>query len=70
MTKIKHWYLTTARNLCFLAGNRFYFIQSILQSAYIIPASYSHPDLFYINNYIDWDQYNTLYSSDFLKGKS
>ena len=45
-------------------------MQSILQSAHVVPAGYSYLDLFYINNYVDWDQYNTLYSPDFLEGES
>ena len=40
---------------------------SILQSVYIVLATTSNPDLYYINNYIDWDQYNTLYLNNFLK---
>ena len=40
---------------------------SILQSIYIVSAATSNPDLYYVNNYINWDQYNTLYLDNFLK---
>ena len=40
---------------------------SILRSAYITPATTSYLDLYYINNYINWDQFNTLYIDNFLK---
>ena len=69
MTEVKHWHSTTTRNPHSLASGRFYSMQSILQSAHVVPAGYSHSDLFYINNYVDWDQYNTLYLPDFLGGE-
>ena len=34
---------------------------------HIVPAVTYCLDLYYINNYIDWDQYNTLYLDNFLK---
>jgi hypothetical protein len=51
-----------------LKGRRFYPLQSVLRSAHVVPASLElEPcvsDVFYINNYIDWDQYQVLYEDD------
>jgi hypothetical protein len=48
-----------------LKGRRFYPLSTLIRSAHIIPASHNilekSTDLFYINNYIDWDQYQVLY---------
>ena len=41
----------------------FYSISTILRSAHIIPATHG---IYFINNYIDWDQYNTLYDPQFI----
>ena len=50
-----------------LRGGRFYLMPSILRSAHIILAATSCPNLYYVNNYINQNQYNTLYSDNFLK---
>ena len=38
----------------------------ILKSAHVILAAEKNFKLHYINNYINWDQYNTLYDENFL----
>jgi hypothetical protein len=56
-----------------LGSQRFYAMENILRSAHLIPASSDsdvknkNREVFFINNYIDWEQYNTLYDSDFKK---
>ena len=51
-----------------LKGRRFYGLSSVLRSAHIIPAMDNVDkrltDIFYINNYIDWDQYQVLFEDD------
>ena len=42
---------------------------SILQSTYVVLAATSYLDLYYVNNYIDWDQFNTLYIDIFFLKK-
>ncbi len=64
IVKVKRW---SRLNRQVLRNGYFYLMPSILQSAHIILAATSHPDLYYINNYINWDQYNTLYLDNFLK---
>jgi hypothetical protein len=44
----------------------FYVLENVVRSAHIIPTSAEH-ESFYVNNYIDWDQYNTLYDPEFLQ---
>ena len=46
-------------------------IDNILRGAHIVPAQEAgggvgQPEIFFVNNYIDWDQFNTLYDPDFL----
>ena len=64
MIEVKRW---PCLNRQVLRGGRFYSMPSILQSAHIVPAATSYPDLYYVNNYINWDQYNTLYLDNFLE---
>jgi hypothetical protein len=44
----------------------FYVLENVVRSAHVIPTSAEH-ESFYVNNYIDWDQYNTLYDPEFLR---
>ena len=55
------------RNPCFYA------MENIIRSAHLIPAGMpsdvgrQNHEVFFINNYIDWEQYNTLYDPDFMR---
>jgi Plavaka transposase len=56
-----------------IGNQRFYAMENILRSAHLIPTKSrtevedgSHV-VFYVNNYVDWEQYNTLYDADFEK---
>jgi hypothetical protein len=51
-----------------LGCRRFYALENIVRSAHVIPTGGEH-ETFYINNYIDWDQYNTLYDPDFIRNR-
>jgi hypothetical protein len=44
-----------------LKGRWFYSLNELLRSAHLIPTTTGS---FYINNYIDWDQYQVLYEDD------
>jgi hypothetical protein len=44
----------------------FYALENVVRSAHVVPSGTEH-ESFYINNYIDWDQYNTLYDPDFVQ---
>ena len=48
-----------------LRRRRFYYMGLILRSTYLIPAGEVRPNVFYINPYVDWDQYIFIYDRDF-----
>ena len=52
MVKVKRW---PCLNRQVLGGGCFYLMLFILQSAHVILATTSYLDLYYVNNYIDWD---------------
>jgi hypothetical protein len=60
--------IPTSENHRSLKGRRFYALPTVLRSAHIIPSSLDPEprltDVFYVNNYIDWDQYQVLYEED------
>ena len=64
MIELQKWTVHKARNARKLGGLRFYSMSTILRSAHVVPADKA--GVFYINNYIDWDQYNSVYDPDFL----
>jgi len=57
------WSSSRKRNL---GCRSFYPLENVIRSAHVIPTSAEH-ESFYVNNYIDWDQYNTLYDPNFLQ---
>jgi hypothetical protein len=57
------WSSSRKRNL---GCRSFYLLESVIRSAHVIPTSAEH-ESFYVNNYIDWDQYNMLYDPNFLQ---
>ncbi|KAI9840208.1 MAG: hypothetical protein M1837_001836 [Sclerophora amabilis] len=63
MVEVERWPESRARQPRNLGQRRFYGMSTILRSAHVIPA---RDKVSYVNNYIDWDQYNTLYEPDFL----
>lgn len=54
-----------SRNARNLGPSRFYEIRQVVRSAHVIPAGGEKP-YFYVNNFVDWDQYNTIYDEEFL----
>jgi hypothetical protein len=64
----------TTENPRKLFGRKFYALDSILRSAHVVPSwSTGEPksnDVLYINNYIDWDQYQVLYGADWMDSTS
>ena len=37
-----------------------YSLENVIRSVHVIPTSAEH-ESFYVNNYIDWDHYNTTF---------
>ena len=69
MIEMKKWSKST--NACSrdLTNRRFYILTSIIRSAHVISEAESSSHVDYINNLIDWDQYNILYDKNFQKKK-
>ena len=64
MVEVENWLQIRTQNPRNI-GHRYFFDMSIiLQSAYIIPTNTT--GLYYVNNYVDWDYYNTIFDLEFL----
>ena len=57
---------STAENLRNFGGHQIIEISSVLHSAHMVSRN-QNKFVFYINNYIDWDQFNKLYNLDWIK---
>ena len=60
MVKLEKYSISKVEKPLNLGGQQFYKISEILQSAHIILKDIEG-NTFYLNNYIDWDQFNQLY---------
>ncbi len=65
MMKVETWHASNARNHCNISVWWFYQMFTILHSAHVISTEL-WDDTYYINNYINWKTYNTIYDSDFF----
>ena len=54
-----------AKNQRLLTGKRIFSLAHIIRGAYVVPATAAPIQYWFVNNYIDWDQLNTLYDEDF-----
>ena len=63
MIKLEKMRALTVENLCNLGIHQMIEISLILHSVHVIPRD-QNKFVFYINNYIDWDQFNQLYDPD------
>jgi hypothetical protein len=64
IVEVEDWLVLGAKNPRKLGHRCFFEISTILRSAHIIPLGTS--GMYYINHYVNWDQYNTIYDSDFF----
>ncbi len=46
--------------------NRFYTVTNVIRSAHVV---FNDRDFYYVNNYINWKTYNTMYDETFLKNE-
>ncbi len=67
MVEVEPWPITIGKNPRFLTGERIYSLAHIIKGAHVIPASLPPVQYWFVNNYIDWDQFNTLYNKDFKR---
>ncbi len=71
MVEVEPWPTTEARHQRFLKGEKIYSIPHINRGANAVPATEPLIQYWFVNNYIDWDRFNTLYDEDFeTKGTS
>jgi len=71
MIEIKHWFKDNIKNSRSLKASRFFHLHTILRSVHVVSANDSCSELnknkfFYINNFSDWDSYNSIYEKNFL----
>ncbi len=64
MVEVEDWPQVRTSNSRDLGHRYFFDMSTILRSAHVIPAG--NAGTYYVNNYVDWDQYNTIYDPDFL----
>ena len=66
MVQLKKWPISMTKNCRNLGVHQVIEIFSVLHNAQVIPRDQARV-VFYINNYIDWDQFDQLYGRDWLK---
>ena len=66
MVELEKMRASTAEHPRNLGAHRIIEISSILRSAHVVPRDQERI-VFYVNNYIDWDQFNQLYAPDWLE---
>ncbi len=69
--ELSDWPAHVFNNPWFIEDWRFYTMSTVLWSVHIISASLKKRQrikgtMYYLNNFIDWDSYNSIYKKDFL----
>jgi hypothetical protein len=64
MIELKNWRGEIARHSRNLRANRIYDISNVIRSVHVISDESGH---YYVNNYVNWNTYNTIYDEDFMK---
>ena len=65
MVEVEDWPVVHSKNRRDIGHQCFFNMSTILRSAHIILTG--NVGVYYINNYVDWDQYNTIFDPEFLK---
>ncbi len=63
MVELEKYPISRAENPLNLGSQQFYKISKVLQLAYVVPRD-TVGNTFYLNNYIDWEQFNQLYNPE------
>ena len=66
MVELDKWHALMAENPCNLSAHCIIEVSLVLHSANVVPRDQDKM-VFYVNNYIDWDQFNQLYNADWFK---
>jgi hypothetical protein len=64
MVEVEDWPQVRTQNPRNIGHRCFFDMSTILRSAHIIPTN--NTGIYYVNNYVDWDQYNTIFDPEFL----
>jgi len=64
MVEVEDWPVVHSQNPRNIGHRCFFDMSMILWSAHIVPTGTM--GVYYINNYVDWDQYNTIFDPDFI----
>jgi hypothetical protein len=67
MITVRRWPITCSANPRKLHAFKFYTLPTILRPAHLIPCNLPSPNsaeaqVFFVNNYISWEEYNSLYA--------
>jgi hypothetical protein len=65
MIEVQRAHSATKDNIRSLARRRFYRLNLVQRSAHLVPAGRSKPGTYYVNPYVDWDSYNSIYDPNF-----
>ena len=64
MIEAEDWPQKTSQSPRNISYCCFFDMSMILRSAHVIPSG--NDGIYYINNFVDWDQYNTIFDPEFL----
>ena len=65
MFEVKKWPVSSSKHPRKLGPLRFYKIPTVISCAHLVPANALATE-FYVNNWVNWESYNTIYDPDFL----
>ena len=69
MVEVEPWPASVAKNQRLLTGEKIFSLAHIIRGAHVVPATAAPVQYWFINSYVDWDQFNILYDEDFeVKG--
>ncbi len=66
MIELQPWPESQAARPRYLGGRRIYEISTVSRSAHVVPAELQGQRKFYLDNWLDWEQYNECYDEDFM----
>ena len=70
MSEVREWPSTASYRATKLQSVRVYELAHIVKAVHLVPAdlpeSEVDPPRYFVNNWVDWESYNTIYDADFL----
>ena len=65
MVEVKLWQTSIAKNQRFFTKERIFFLVYIIKKAHVVPIIATPVQYWFVNNYVNCDQLNTLYNKNF-----